>query len=439
MRHPSHRRSIIAIVILAIVVAGMGAAIWRANAGKPGPTPTASPGPTGSGSPTPGISPSGAPTATQGQQSQPTLLVQLRDDYLSMVDSVLMGVQGPKSQTSQIYFPADVVVDLSKGQSRILQDTGTLPLEKAGQMVAAQSGSQVGGTFAMDRLAFAGLVDAVGGVELTIKTPVVAKDGYGNVLTIVPLGQRTLDGPSAAVYAMYLAPNEPEINRIQRFKAVWNAVLAKLPPQAEKVRAILGSLGALARSTQPVEVVAAFLTQAGDNVREAKLASGVAHTYPGSLGPLPISWITPAKMSAQVASLLPWALITPSSPQPRVRVHQQGSVFVSAEVTKDALVAAGYTFVWAGPSEGGRTPLAAPSEEPQMASTTSPPAGAAIVVATEDDRALGESVAKAVGITGSTIRVDPALSPGAPVTIYLPETLAPPPTTGLAPVTSSGS
>ena len=436
MRHPSRRRSFIAIVILAVVVAGMGAAIWRASSGSPdpNPTPTLLPSPTGSGPTAPSTSPSGTPTSGQGQ---PTLLVQLRDDYLSMVDSVLMGVQGPKSQTSQIYFPADVVVDLSKGQSRILQDTGTLPLEKAGQMVAAQSGSSVGGTFAMDRLAFAGLVDAVGGVELNIKTPVVAKDGYGNVLTIVPLCQRTLDGPSAAVYAMYLAPEEPEINRIQRFTAVWNAVLAKLPPQAEKVRAILGSLGALARSTQPVEVVAAFLTQAGDDVRESKLQTGVAPTYPGSLGPLPISWVQPGKMSSQVSALLPWAITSPTSAQPRVRVHQQGSVFISAEVTKDALVAGGYTFVWAGPTTGSATPLPTPTDGPAVASTSGPPAGAEIVVATEADRTLGEAVAKATGISASTISVSAELSPGAPVTIYLPATLAPPPTTGAAPVTSS--
>ena len=84
-----------------------------------------------------------------------------------MVDSRADGVQGPKSQTSQIYFLPTSWSTLSKGQSRILQDTGTLPLEKAGQMVAAQSGSSVGGTFAMDRLAFAGQIDAVGGSNST--------------------------------------------------------------------------------------------------------------------------------------------------------------------------------------------------------------------------------------------------------------------------------
>ena len=201
MRHPSRRRSAVAVALLVAVIAGMAVAITRARSNSPEPGPSPSVTATATSSTT--------PTATPTSQAQPTMLLQLRDDYLSAVDNVLIGNQGPQSRTAQIYFPADLIVDLDKGQSRILQDTGTQPLESAGTQISAQSGAQVNGTFVMDRLAFAGLVDAVGGVSLDIKKPVVAKDGFGNVVAIVPLGSRTLDGPSAAATQWAASPTSP--------------------------------------------------------------------------------------------------------------------------------------------------------------------------------------------------------------------------------------
>jgi hypothetical protein len=327
------------------------------------------------------------------------MLMQLRDDYLSAVDNVLIGNGGPKSRTAQIYFPADVIVDLDKGQSRILQDTGTQPLESAGTQISAQSGAQVGGTFVMDRLAFAGLVDAVGGVTLDIKKPVVAKDGFGNVVAIVPLGTRTLDGPAAAVYAMYLPPGAPESERIARFQQVWLKVLAQLPSQTERVRAILGSLGALARSTQPVEVVAEFLAQAGANVRGGANVNALAPTSPGAVGPLPASWIRRNEMATQVARLLPWAVVTADSPRPRVAVHQSGANPVAAQGAKGTLDAQGFAFVWAGP-----------------AATE----GSQVAVADSSLTELGGRVAAALGLPSTAVKVAPARTPGTPVTVYFP-------------------
>lgn len=406
MRHPSRRRSAVAVALLVAVVAGMALAITRARSDspEPGPTPSAT------------VTASSSATPTTTSQAQPTMLVQLRDDYLSAVDNVLIGNQGPKSRTDQIYFPADLIVDLNKGQSRILQDTGTQPLESAGTQISAQSGAQVGGTFVMDRLAFAGLVDAVGGVTLDIKKPVVAKDGFGNVVAIVPLGTRTLDGPSAAVYAMYLPPGAPESDRIARFQQVWLKVLAQLPPQAERVRAILGSLGALARSTQPVEVVASFLAQAGANVRAAAFVNATAPTSPGAVGPLPASWIRPLAMADQVARMLPWAAVAADSSRPRVAVHQSGANPVAAQSAKGTLESQGFAFVWSGPARAD---------------------GAEVAVAGPELTDLGARVASALGLPPTAVVVAPGRSPGTPVTVYFPAPSDLPAEAQPAPVTSS--
>ncbi len=408
MRHPSRRRSAVAVALLVAVIAGMAVAITRArsNSPEPGPTPSA----------TSTASSSTTPTATPTSQSQPTMLLQLRDDYLSAVDNVLIGNQGPQNRTAQIFFPADLIVDLDKGQSRILQDTGTQPLESAGTQISAQSGAQVNGTFVMDRLAFAGLVDAVGGVSLDIKKPVVAKDGFGNVVAIVPLGSRTLDGPSAAVYAMYLPPGAPESERIARFQQVWLKVLAQLPPQPERVRAILGSLGALARSTQPVEVVAQFLAEAGANVRGRAVVNAVAPTSPGAVGPLPASWIRRIAMAGQVAKLLPWAAIAADAPRPRVAVHQSGADPLAAQTAKGTLDSQGFAFVWSGPATVD---------------------GALVAVADPSLTELGARVAAALGLPPTAVMVAPARTPGTPVTVYFPAPSDLPAETPPAAVTSS--
>lgn len=72
VRHPSRRRSVIALVLLAVVVTAMAVVIRNSGAGQPLVDPTAPP--------------------TQGLAGEPTLLVQVRDDGLTSVDNVVMGL-----------------------------------------------------------------------------------------------------------------------------------------------------------------------------------------------------------------------------------------------------------------------------------------------------------------------------------------------------------
>ena len=144
--------------------------------------------------------------------------------------------------------------------------------------------------------------------------------------------------------------------------------------------------------------MAAFLTQAGDDVRESKLQTGVALTYPGSLGPLPISWVQPGKMSSQgVRALLPWAITSPSQPAAGAGTPAGLSVHLRRG-HQDALVAGGLYLRLGRATTGSATPLPTPNGRSAVASTSGgPPAGAEIVVATEADRTLGRLAFKATG------------------------------------------
>lgn len=388
VRHPSRRRSVIALVILAVVLVAMAVVIRNSAGGQPLADPSASP--------------------VSTLPPHPTLLVQLRDDGLSNVDNVVMGLDTEAGTGSEFYLPADLVVDLVDGRDETLGLTGFKPIQEAAPLVSGQTGVAVANTFVMDRLAFAGLVDAVGGVTITQAAPLVVKDRFGNVTMILPMGERTLDGPQAAVYALYLGPGQLESQRQERFQQVWQAVLAQLPDDPDQMRAILGSLGALARTTEPLARLAEFLVAAGETSRAGAMASGLLAVTPGAFGPLPVSWVDPAAAQAQAVDLFPASLMTAENGPLRVRVYRAGATTAAVEQDKADLVAAGLMFVWSGPT---------------AARTSS-----VVTVAAPDLVPAGEQVAAAIGVSQSSVVVDPAATPGAPVTVLLAPPTSPTPT-----------
>ena len=107
VRHPSRRRSVIALVILVVIVTAMAIIIRNTGTRQPLTDPTAAP--------TPVLPPN------------PTLLVQLRDDGLTNVDSVVMGLDTADRRGSSWYLPQNLVVDLVGGRDETLGLTGFKP------------------------------------------------------------------------------------------------------------------------------------------------------------------------------------------------------------------------------------------------------------------------------------------------------------------------
>ena len=378
IRHPSRRRGVLAIIFLVVIVIVMAAVLIRGAASQTPATPNPS------------------PTALA---ERPTLLVQLRDDSLRTVDNVVMGLHPTATGEGAVamYLPADLVVDLREGLDEQTADLGVRPISDAGPLVSAQTGVRVDDAFVMDRLAFAGMVDAVGGVELALDQPLVTEDRFGNITGIIPVGTRTLDGPQAAVYALYLGPTEPQTARQERFARVWLGVLAKLPENPEKVRAILGNLGALARSTDATALLADYLTATGQTVREGRVRSANLATRPGATGPLPIQWTDPAPVAVQAAELFPGALVGDDPNATRVRVFRGISGIPPVETYMAELRSAGLIPVWAG--SGTQVPVSA------------------VTAATAADLAAAQRVARLSGTDPAGVVVGVNDSPGAPVTV----------------------
>lgn len=378
IRHPSRRRGVLAIIFLVLVVGVMAAVLIRGAAGDTPATPNPSP---------------------TSLAERPTLLVQLRDDSLRTVDNVVMGLHPTAAGEGAValYLPGNLVVDLREGMDETTADLGVRPIADAGPLLSAQTGVRVDGSFVMDRLAFAGLVDSVGGVELQLTEPLVTKDGFGNITGIIPVGTRTLDGPQAAVYALYLGPDEPQTARQERFARVWQEVLAQLPENPERVRAILGNLGALARSTDVTDLLADYLTATGQAVRAGRIRSADVATRPGALGPLPIQWTDPAPVAVQAAELFPGALVSDDPDAIRVRVFRGTAQIAQMEAYTAQLKSAGVIPVWAG--TGASVPLSA------------------VAAATDADLAAAQRVATLSGADPAGVVVGVLDSPGAPVTV----------------------
>jgi hypothetical protein len=301
-----------------------------------------------SGSGTPGAAPSPSDSALR----QPTMLFQIRDQNAIAVDNTILAVGGPQDNGISLMVPQSLILDVPTG--------GPLPLGQVARLPDASAsadalhdllGIRVDSTFSLDRLAFAGLVDAVGGVTANVDTNVVTTKPDGSQVVTVAAGERTLDGLDATAYATYLAPGEPEQARMQRFDEILQLVLQKLPADANQIEPILNSLGSLARSTVPSSQVATFLARfrgeitAGDvqaqNVPTTTIDSGG--------GSNDIVRIDSAAAATMINTLLPDAIVVPG-PNSKVRVLVQNGVLVPGlgQAARALLVDAGYTYLSGG-------------------------------------------------------------------------------------------
>ena len=401
VRHPSRRRSVIALALLAVVALAMGLVVW-ANRDAPEPVPP----------PTPTASPTVAPL-----EAEPTLLVQVRDDTFTNVGNVLVALADDGSG-AQLYLPHSLAMAAVGNRQETLGATGAAPIQQAPDLVAAQTGVRTDGALVLDRLAFAGLVDAVGGIQVDVPATIAFVDRAGTTLAVIPAGSQTLDGPEAALYATYRTPGAPPEEQYLRFQQAWNAVLPLLPDSVDRMRAILGSLGALARSTQSIAPLAEFLTDAGETARAAQWRSDSIAVRPGAIGPLPIFWVDAGAAATQVQSLMPAAVTDPALQPVRVRVYAAGAT-ISEVAELAAQSDAQVTYVWSGPFF--------------------PLTDSQVVVADERFLATGRRVAATAGVIPAVVSVDPNGTPGAPVTVFYagPQVLEPPDELAVTPGVSS--
>ena len=151
------------------------------------------------------------------------------------------------------------------------------------QALQDASGVRIDGSLVLQRLALAGLVDSVRGIEINNPKAIRVRAQENRVFTI-PAGKVRLDGSRAAAYALARVAKEPGSAQSERIDAVLQATFMKLPQSEQRMKETLSSLGSLSRTTIPTGDVARYLVRLNDKQVWLEAKSTPLATVPSALG-----------------------------------------------------------------------------------------------------------------------------------------------------------
>jgi hypothetical protein len=145
-------------------------------------------------------------------------------------------------------------------------------------------GVTVDGGWALSTNGLASLVDAVGGIDVTVDEDIQQPSAGGGSVLLIPAGQRHLGGQLAATYATFLDSGSPEQQRLARLSTVVSALLAKLPATPAALSALVAPLATSTDSTMPAAQVSALLGQLRADAVGSRLSFDNLPTHPLDIG-----------------------------------------------------------------------------------------------------------------------------------------------------------
>lgn len=329
------------------------------------------------------------PTAAASVQDGPVLFTLLAADGRASA-AALVQDDATKTRSSILLVPTGLIVDVPGVGPQPLATATQLPMsDAAAKAVADMLGLSVPGSWQLTEEGLARLVDALGGVEVTVDAEVLDTRPDGSRVVAVPPGRRTLDGAAATAYATWLAPGEPEQSRLARFTAVLEATLARLPDRPDQVRSILDALASTSSTTVSdlADTVAGLAAHARDDTVDYDvLPTRVLETG----GPEDALTLDRDAATATVTRLFPAALrASPGTTLPRVLVQNGVGTPGLGTAARDRLVAAGFAYVGGGNAAelGQRRTLVVVPDSSRA------------------NRALGARVAAVLGVPADAVRV----------------------------------
>ena len=273
------------------------------------------------------------PTNPPVAQDIRSLFVVLTDDDNKVARTSLIVAGKDFHSITALSFDPRIVIDTG--------DNGMMPIRDAipqadpsgvDDAVEIASGVQIDGALLTQRLALAGLIDAVGGISVNSPNTyrVSPKDGPA---LYVRKGRSHIDGTRAAGYALISDATYLEV-LVETF--------AKLPSDTQRISEILGALGSLARSTVPTADISAMIVAMGTGSAWSKISTVDVPTAASSLQlaaksdwrRISLGW-TPGKLAATPDLHHPRIAVRSDFPQDRLRV-------------RDALLRNGYHFIDGG-------------------------------------------------------------------------------------------
>jgi hypothetical protein len=331
---------VVVVVVAASVLAGVLLSRDRVVTSTP-PAATASASASSTAAPTP------VPLV---DQRQVTLLLTVRDEERSAVSTVLLGVGGDTGFVAELMLPRDLLLP-TVPPMRLEQVDDPTGARTPEQPVETLLGVQVDVSVDLDRLAWAGLIDATGSrVDLS------AAEDPGS------------------------------------FALVLDRVLKGLPYDDETVGELLTGLGSMARLTVTNEDASYVLAQVGRQLRSLDVRREVLPVTYLRAGEARVAVSDLAAVTDVTRELFPQALLEPGHAGiPRVVLQRTGATLGAATSARLRLVAAGFGVVGdlASLPSAPRSRILVPDDSPEA-------------------RAAGLDVAAALGLPESAVAVDPS-------------------------------
>ena len=254
--------------------------------------------------------PSPDPTPTQDQVEE-TLFLQVLDADGYARGNVVIGIEPPASDPLTVFLAVPASLLVAEGDDSVTLGTTPQSADTLAAVTAIEESLslRVDAGLQLDRLAFAGLVDAVDGVWIELDRPVLLPAiGEEGRLRVLGPGWVKMDGIAAADYAVLRVPGESEDDRIARFLGVLQEAIDRMPRTEDQMRQLLTSLGSLAQSTVPTEELLPFLMSVRSDVGSERVRTEV----------LPVEIIRGGARPASVAAPDADALVQALFPDARV-------------------------------------------------------------------------------------------------------------------------
>ena len=254
--------------------------------------------------------PSPDPTPTQDQVEE-TLFLQVLDGDGYARGNVVIGVEPPGTEPITVFLAVPASLLVAEGDDSVTLGTTPQSADTLAAVTAIEEslGLRVDAGLQLDRLAFAGLVDAVDGVWIELDRPILLPAiGEEGRLRVLGPGWVKMDGIAAADYAVLRIPGESEDDRIARFLGVLREAIERMPRTEDQMRQLLTSLGSLAQSTVPTEELLPFLMSVRSDVGSERVRTEV----------LPVETIRGGARPASVAAPDADALVQALFPDARV-------------------------------------------------------------------------------------------------------------------------
>jgi hypothetical protein len=327
-----------------------------------------------------------------------TVLVVLSDN--TEIDGVTL-LAHVRGDTQEILLPSRLLVDVPGQGSVPLGQALTSGVDAPAAAVENALQVRIDGSWILNAVALAKLVDAEGGVDVTLSSDVLPPAGA----TTLQLGPGTshISGAMAVSLATAIGSQEPEASRLARQQILLEAILTKLPSTTSGIAALLQ--GAQLTGSVNVTSLATLLAGARADVLDNQAASTLVPTNEIDSGSgTPSYGLDTDGTTAMVTQRLAQAEL-PVPAVGRLRVLVQNGIGTPGlgDRARAMLVSKGFIFRTGG----------------NASSFSDAPSVVLIPDASDASRADGNAVALMLGLPLADVELDPSPTTIADVKVIL--------------------